>query len=168
MSWLYDHAHFKCSDYDKTVAFFKENFEAKEVARVEVNGMPIVTLDIGGLWYNFSPKRAGETLNEGPGATRAITGIQVRDVDYEELGAADLTVNLTIPAGRGSLNVATGVSGGVTNITGKSLTGVTVIGMVSVSVVTSPLPVRPSSVAKTVRTTGPPARLLLKSSSGTV
>ena len=56
MSWLYDHAHFKCSDYDKTVAFFKENFEAKEVVRFEVNGMPIVTLDIGGLWFNFLPQ----------------------------------------------------------------------------------------------------------------
>jgi catechol 2,3-dioxygenase-like lactoylglutathione lyase family enzyme len=63
MSWQYDHTHFKCSDYEKTVAFFKENFGAREVTRLEVNGMPIVTLDIGGLWYNFSPKRPAETLD---------------------------------------------------------------------------------------------------------
>jgi catechol 2,3-dioxygenase-like lactoylglutathione lyase family enzyme len=62
MAWQYDHTHFKCSDPEKTVAFFKANFDAKEVARFEVNGMTIVTLDIGGLWYNFSPKRAGENV----------------------------------------------------------------------------------------------------------
>jgi lactoylglutathione lyase len=62
MSWQYDHIHFKCSDPEKTVAFFKENFGAKEVKRFEVNGMSIVTLGIGGLWYNFSPQRPGETV----------------------------------------------------------------------------------------------------------
>ncbi len=63
MSWQYDHIHFKCSDHDKTVAFFKDHFGAKEVNRFEVNGMAIVTLDIGGLWYNFSPRRPGETVD---------------------------------------------------------------------------------------------------------
>ncbi|HWU38419.1 MAG TPA: VOC family protein [Candidatus Acidoferrum sp.] len=62
MSWQYDHTHFKCSDPEKTVAFFKENFGGKEVKRFEVNRMSIVTLDIGGLWYNFSSKRPGETV----------------------------------------------------------------------------------------------------------
>jgi catechol 2,3-dioxygenase-like lactoylglutathione lyase family enzyme len=61
MSWQYDHTHFKCSDPERTVAFFKEHFGATEVKRFEVNGLPIVTLDIGGLWYNFSPQRPGET-----------------------------------------------------------------------------------------------------------
>ncbi len=63
MSWQYDHTHFKCSDPEKTVTFFKENFGAKEVNRFEVNGNLIVTLDIGGLWYNFSPKRPGESVD---------------------------------------------------------------------------------------------------------
>jgi len=63
MSWQFDHVHFKCSDPEKTVAFFKENFEAKEVNRFDSGGMSIVTLDIGGLWYNFSPKRSGEDVD---------------------------------------------------------------------------------------------------------
>ena len=63
MSWQYDHTHFKCSDPEKTVAFFTENFGAKEVHRFEVKGNPIVTLDIGGLWYNFSPRRPGESVD---------------------------------------------------------------------------------------------------------
>lgn len=63
MSWQYDHVHFKSSDHEKTVAFFKEHFGAKEVNRFEVNGMAIVTLDIGGAWYNFSPAKPGETVD---------------------------------------------------------------------------------------------------------
>lgn len=63
MGWQYDHMHFKCSDPEKTIAFFKDNFGAKEVKRFEVKGFPIVTLDIGGLWYNVSPKRAGEAVD---------------------------------------------------------------------------------------------------------
>ena len=63
MSWQFDHVHFKCSDPEKTVAFFKENFEAKEVNQFDSGGMSIVTLDIGGLWYNFSPKRSGEDVD---------------------------------------------------------------------------------------------------------
>jgi catechol 2,3-dioxygenase-like lactoylglutathione lyase family enzyme len=63
MNWQFDHVHFKCSEPEKTVAFFKENFEAKEVNRFDSGGMSIVTLDIGGLWYNFSPKRSGEDVD---------------------------------------------------------------------------------------------------------
>ncbi|HXZ44329.1 MAG TPA: VOC family protein [archaeon] len=70
MSWQYDHTHFKCSDPEKTVGFFKENFGAKEIARFEVNGMSIVTLDIGGLWYNFSPRRSGESVDPKPHSAR--------------------------------------------------------------------------------------------------
>jgi catechol 2,3-dioxygenase-like lactoylglutathione lyase family enzyme len=64
MAWRYDHTHFKCSDPEKTVAFFKENFGAKELSRWESGGMPIIGLDIGGLTYNFSPRRAGEAVEE--------------------------------------------------------------------------------------------------------
>ncbi len=62
MGWRYDHTHFKCSDPDKTAAFFKEYFGATEVTRLDSHGMLIITLDIGGLWYNFSPARSGETV----------------------------------------------------------------------------------------------------------
>ena len=70
MSWQYDHIHFKCSDPEKTIAFFKENFGAREVNRADVNGMSIVTLDIGGLWYNFSPRRSGESVDPKPHSAR--------------------------------------------------------------------------------------------------
>lgn len=70
MSWQYDHVHFMCSDPEKTVAFFKDIFGAKEVNRFEVSGMSIVTLDIGGLWYNFSSKRPGETVDPSTAPAR--------------------------------------------------------------------------------------------------
>jgi catechol 2,3-dioxygenase-like lactoylglutathione lyase family enzyme len=70
MNWQYDHVHFRCSDPDKTVTFFKDNFGAKEVNRLEVNGMTIVTLGIGGLWYNFSSRRSEETVGPDAGVTR--------------------------------------------------------------------------------------------------
>ena len=60
-----------------------------------------------------------------------VSGIQVSDADYEELGEADLTVSLAIPAGQGTLNVATGVSGGVTNITGNGMNAITLIGRIA-------------------------------------
>jgi lactoylglutathione lyase len=86
MSWQYDHTHFKCSDPEKTVSFFKENFGAKEIARFEVNGMSIVTLDIGGLWYNFSPKRSGESVEPKPDSARYGVyhiALRTRDLSME-------------------------------------------------------------------------------------
>jgi lactoylglutathione lyase len=84
MSWLYDHTHFKCSDQDKTATFFKENFGAKEVSRWEVNGMPIISLEIGGCVYNFSPKRANETLDSSAGTVRyGVYHIALKAKDLE-------------------------------------------------------------------------------------
>jgi lactoylglutathione lyase len=81
MIWQYDHTHFKCSDPEKTVAFFKENFGATEVTRFEVNGMTIVTLAIGGLWYNFSPKRLDETVNATPGPRYGVYHMALKTKD---------------------------------------------------------------------------------------
>ncbi len=81
MGWRYDHTHFKCSDPDKTAAFFKEYFGATEVTRLDSHGMLIITLDIGGLWYNFSPMRTGETLNEGPGVRYGVYHIAFKTKD---------------------------------------------------------------------------------------
>lgn len=83
MTWQYDHTHFKCSDYKKTAAFFKENFGAMEVSHHDSGDMPILTLDIGGLWYNFSPLRTGETLNQGPGVRHGVYHIALKTKDLE-------------------------------------------------------------------------------------
>jgi catechol 2,3-dioxygenase-like lactoylglutathione lyase family enzyme len=81
MGWRYDHAHFKCSDPEQSAAFFREHFGAAEVTRLDSHGMLIITLDIGGLWYNFSPLRAGEILNQGPGVRYGVYHIALRTDD---------------------------------------------------------------------------------------
>jgi len=86
MSWQYDHTHFKCSDQDTTATFFKEIFGAKEISRWETNGMPIVSLEIGGCLYNFSPKRANETLDTSTGTVRHGVyhiALKTKDLDAE-------------------------------------------------------------------------------------
>lgn len=83
MTWQYDHTHFKCTDPEKTVAFFKEHFGATEVARVMSGTMPITTLEIGGLWYNFSPARDGETVTAAPGPFYGVYHISFRTKDLE-------------------------------------------------------------------------------------
>ena len=84
MSWQYDHTHFKCGDHVKTVAFFQENFGAKEISRWEANGMPIISLEIGGCLYNFSPKRATETVDTSTGTVRhGVYHIALKAKDLE-------------------------------------------------------------------------------------
>lgn len=86
MSWQYDHTHFKCGDHAKTAAFFQENFGAKEISRWEANGMPIISLEIGGCLYNFSPKRATETVDTSTGTVRHGVyhiALKTKDLDAE-------------------------------------------------------------------------------------
>jgi len=103
MSWQFDHVHFKCSDPEKTVAFFKENFEAKEVNRFDSGGMSIVTLDIGGLWYNFSPKRSGEDVDPRAQPVRYGVyhiGLKTRDLLAEAAKMKARGVKFTMEVGQ--------------------------------------------------------------------
>lgn len=103
MNWQFDHVHFKCSDPEKTVAFFKENFEAKEVNRFDSGGMSIVTLDIGGLWYNFSPKRSGEEVDPRTQPTRYGVyhiGLKTRDLLAEAAKMKARGVKFTMEVGQ--------------------------------------------------------------------
>jgi hypothetical protein len=93
--------------------------ETVAITVTPVNDLPVIT--VPGL----------QTLNEGPGASRAIAGIRVDDVDFEELGPADLTVYLSIPAGQGTLTVTSGVPGGATNIAGNGTNAVTLTGRIA-------------------------------------
>jgi hypothetical protein len=55
MDWAYDQLHLKYSDHERAVTFFKENFDAEGVDRLEENGVSVVALNIGGVYCNFSP-----------------------------------------------------------------------------------------------------------------
>jgi catechol 2,3-dioxygenase-like lactoylglutathione lyase family enzyme len=121
MSWQYDHIHFKCSDPEKTIGFFREHFGATEVARFEVNGMSIVTLDIGSLWYNFSPRRPGESVDARTEPARygvyhialktsdlaaAVTHLKARGVKFtQELAQANPTTKYAFIEGPDGISV---------------------------------------------------------------
>lgn len=83
MAWQYDHTHFKCTDPEKSVAFFKEHFGATEVSRSTSGPMPITTLDLGGCWYNFSPRREEEQAALPAGPTYGVYHIALRTQDLE-------------------------------------------------------------------------------------
>jgi len=45
--------------------------------------MQIITLDIGGCWYNFSPKRANETVDNSTGSVRTVLPLAFKTKDLE-------------------------------------------------------------------------------------
>jgi len=67
MQYSLDHIHVRCSDLAATIAYFEKIFGAKEVARAEAKGMPIITLEIAGERFCFSPKREGVDIDLKPG-----------------------------------------------------------------------------------------------------
>jgi catechol 2,3-dioxygenase-like lactoylglutathione lyase family enzyme len=67
MQYSLDHIHFRCSDLDATVAYYEKMFGAKEVARGEVKGMPVIALEMAGQRFSFSPRREGVDINVQPG-----------------------------------------------------------------------------------------------------
>ena len=84
MSWQYDHIHFKCSDHEKSAAFFKEHFGAQEIARWEFNGIRIIRLTIGGCLCDFTPKRANEMVDTSTDTVRfGVYHIALKTKDLE-------------------------------------------------------------------------------------
>jgi len=78
------HLHFKCSDMEGSVRFFKEVFDGEELSRIEFHGMPIVRMRVGGSIFSFSPKKAGEEVESHPKADRYglyHIGLQVKDLE---------------------------------------------------------------------------------------
>jgi catechol 2,3-dioxygenase-like lactoylglutathione lyase family enzyme len=69
-TYTYDHTHYKCSDPEKTVQWFKDHFGAKEVRRRTVRNILIISLDAGGTIVNFSPRVANEDVEERPAKSR--------------------------------------------------------------------------------------------------
>jgi catechol 2,3-dioxygenase-like lactoylglutathione lyase family enzyme len=91
------HLHFKCSDMEGSVRFFKEVFDGEELSRIEFKGMPIVRMRVGGDIFSFSPKKAGEEVEVHPKADRYglyHLGLQVKDVEkaVAELKQRGLTI----------------------------------------------------------------------------
>ena len=67
MHYTLDHIHIRCNDVDANIAYFKKMFDAKEVARSEAKGMPIITLAMAGQRFSLSPKREEVDIRVKPG-----------------------------------------------------------------------------------------------------
>jgi lactoylglutathione lyase len=67
MCYSLDHIHVRCSDVDASIAYYEKMFEAKEVARTDAKGMPIITLEMAGQRVCLSPKREGVDIRMKPG-----------------------------------------------------------------------------------------------------
>jgi lactoylglutathione lyase len=67
MCYSLDHIHVRCSDVDASIAYYEKMFEAKEVARADAKGMPIITLEMAGQRVCLSPKREGVDIRMKPG-----------------------------------------------------------------------------------------------------
>ena len=78
------HLHFKCSNMEASVQFFKEVFDGEELSRIEFRGMPIVRMRVGGSMFSFSPKKAGEEVEAKTKPERYglyHIGLQVKDLE---------------------------------------------------------------------------------------
>ncbi len=69
-TYTYDHAHYKCSDPEKTAQWFKDHFGAREVGRRTVRNLPIISLNAGGQIVNCSPRFPTEEVDEKPARSR--------------------------------------------------------------------------------------------------
>ncbi len=81
MSYALNHVHFRCRDFRAAARFYEEMFSARETDYVEVDGWPILKLDLTGTTLAFSPLRQGETAHEGLGWGMFHLGLQVPDIE---------------------------------------------------------------------------------------
>jgi lactoylglutathione lyase len=56
MSLTFHHVHLRCEDLEGAVAYYEKMFDGKVTERVEVRGLPIVRLEIGGERIFLSPR----------------------------------------------------------------------------------------------------------------
>ena len=108
MKYSSDHIHFRCSDLEESVSYYKNMFDAKEVGRGDAKGMPLIALEMAGQRFVFSPKREGVDIGVKPGdAGWGIyqIGLKVDDLDaaLSELKERGAEIS------RGPLEVADGI-----------------------------------------------------------
>jgi len=64
MKLQYDHAHFRCADFDKAVEFYQKMLDAAIIKRSEHGGRVIVTLRAGDTKFCLSPSTGGDLKAE--------------------------------------------------------------------------------------------------------
>jgi catechol 2,3-dioxygenase-like lactoylglutathione lyase family enzyme len=86
MDWCQDHIHIRCKDYENTARFFKDCFDAEEISRSADGEFAIVSVNVGGVIYSFSPPKPGETVDADTHTLRY--GVSHLALRTSNLGAA--------------------------------------------------------------------------------
>lgn len=83
MNLKYDHAHFRCTDLEATIAFYEKMLDAEIIKRSEHAGRVIVTLQIGGTKFCLSPA-GGELKIEENGKRLGVYHLAFIVPDHDE------------------------------------------------------------------------------------
>ncbi len=81
-----DHVHVICQNVEEAVQYFKRVFEAQEVSRGEVRGLPMVRVEVQGVDVNL--------MGTEPNAGRLIPGKGSRGLDHFGFKVKDMEQTL--------------------------------------------------------------------------
>ncbi len=92
MNFELDHVHIRCQDLEASISYYQKMFNGEVIARLEVRGMPLVRVQVGGAILALSPKRAEMEVEPLSGNLRwgaYELGFLVEDLEqaYRELEA---------------------------------------------------------------------------------
>lgn len=70
MELTLDHLHFRCQDPEAAARWFVEMLDGREDGRTDINGWPIVRVELGGQMHSFSPAKEGMEVEPVDGKFR--------------------------------------------------------------------------------------------------
>ena len=86
MAVTFHHIHLRCEDLDGAIRYYEEMFDGKVSEKVEVRGLPIVRMEIGGERIFLSPKLGDLEVEDTSGNPRwgvYQLAFTVEDLDAE-------------------------------------------------------------------------------------
>ncbi len=104
MTYTFHHIHFRCEDLEAAVAYYEKMLDGKVTERVELRGLPIVRMEVGGQRFFLSPKLGDMEVEPTSGNPRwgvyqlALT-VEDLDATLEELEAKGAEIEDVKPSG---------------------------------------------------------------------
>ena len=104
MGYTFHHVHLRCEDVEAAVAYYEKMLDGKVTERVEVRGLPIVRMDIGGEKIFLSPKFGDmevEPTSGNPrwGVYQLAFGVADLDATLAEMEAKGAEIEDAKPSG---------------------------------------------------------------------
>lgn len=100
MTYTFHHVHLRCEDLDAAIQYYEKMFDGKVLETVEVRGLPIVRMEIGGERIFLSPKLGDMAVEATTGNPRwgvyqlaftvedldaSVAELQARGAELEDL-----------------------------------------------------------------------------------